>query len=202
MGFFRRRETLNEKLMREAGLEGGTADAAEPRSDVRAEGSPPDVYDPVVEGRMFTSGYGPLPSRQGDAIAWVQAPELAGDNVRFYVLADGSVIVDEEQGDAALDPLANAIEKELRPPYVAHGMRRGDGWWLVSASRVDVLEFDAPGEDIEVTRNDGLSATTVDGERGSSVPALERFGERYGESFAVQATRLDGDQWAVRGDAL
>jgi hypothetical protein len=34
------------------------------------------------------------------------------------------------------------------------------------------------------------------------VPALERFGERYGDEFAVEATRLEGDQWAVRGDSL
>ena len=208
MAFFRRKETLNEKLMREAGLANAPAEAVEPDEpppDAPAAAraaSPPDVYDPVIEGRMFTSAYGPLPSRQGDAIAWAQAPQIRGDEVRFYVLADGSLIVDEEEGEAALDPLANAIEDELRPPYVAHGTRRDDGWWLVTGSRVEVLELDAPGEDVDVTKRDGVTTTTVDGEPGDRVPALERFGERYGDSFAVRATRLEGDQWAVRGGAL
>jgi hypothetical protein len=195
--FFRRRETLNEKLLRE-----GRLDAPEAAERPAADRSPPDVYDPVVEGRMMTSGFGPLPSRQGDAIAWAQAPEIGGDEVRFYVLEDGSVVVDEEEGDAALEPFCDAIENELRPPYAAHARRREDGWWLVTGSRIDVVEIDAPGDEIEIARTDGQVTTTVDGEPGDRVAELERYAERFGESFAVEATRLDGNRWAVRGDAL
>jgi hypothetical protein len=202
VGFFRRKETLNEKLIREAGLaERNTSPSDNPDEPPRAA-EPPDVYDPVVEGRMFTSGYGPLPARQGDAVAWAHAPEVAGDEVRFYTLPDGSLIVDEEEGDGQLDALANAVEKEVSPPYVAHGKSQPDGWWLITASRVDVLEFEAPGDEIEVARTGGTTTTTVDGEPGETVSALEDYGARYGDSFALQATRLDGDQWALRGNAL
>ena len=44
----------------------------------------------------------------------------------------------------------------------------------------------------------------VDGEPSDSLvpPELERLGETIGDSFYVEAERIDGDLWEVRAAAL
>jgi hypothetical protein len=94
------------------------------------------------------------------------------------------------------------VERILSPPYVAQSERRSDRIWAVYAFKIDVVRFGAWGDEIEVSRIDSTTTTTVDGRNGEPVPALDQLGERYGASFALTATRLDGDLWAVRGGAL
>jgi hypothetical protein len=206
LGLFRRKETLNEKLMREAGLDAGAADAP---ALTPFEAEPPAPFDPVVEtaDRFAIPGtggaYGPVRARRWDALVTAEAPEVRGDEVTFYALPDGSLIVDEEEGDAQLDPLATAVEAELPPPYRAHGVRKSDRLWAVSAVRIEVAELDADGDEIELTRTDEGETLTVDGARSRSrVPELERLGEREGATFAVRATRIDGDLWDVTAEPL
>jgi hypothetical protein len=128
---------------------------------------------------------------------------VAGREVAFVALPDGSLVVDEEEGDAQLDPLATAVEEQIPPPYRAHGVRKSDSVWAVSATRIDVAEFESAGGEVELTRTPEGTLLTVDGARTfGSIPALERLGEREGESYAVRATRIDGNLWEVRAAAL
>ena len=67
------------------------------------------------------------------------------------------MIVDAEQGDADLSPLADAVEKQLPPPYRVVA-RRGEGGnnWTVAARGIDVLELHfAGGDQIELASIDG-----------------------------------------------
>jgi hypothetical protein len=128
-----------------------------------------------------------------------EAPEVDGDRVAFVVLPDGSLLVEDEQGDAALDPLAAAIEERLAPPYRAHGARQTEALWAVSARRIELARFEAEGERLELTQTPDGKALRVDGMPAfGSVPALERLGEAAGSSYAIQAERLDADLWEVR----
>src|SRR5437763_839963 len=70
----------------------------------------------VVDG----SGVGP---KEWDATVAVTAPALAGDRVQFTTIPNGDVIIGEENGDADLTPLADAVERHLGPPYRAVGRR-------------------------------------------------------------------------------
>src|SRR5439155_1277874 len=81
-------------------------------------------------------------------------------------LPDGSLLV-EEGADSSLDALAAAVEQELRPPYRARGVRRGESMWAVEASRIEVLALpDAPGGDsIDVTRTSEGTILAVEGQR-------------------------------------
>ena len=54
------------------------------------------------------SGVGP---REWDAATTVTAPALVGDRVEFTTIPNGDVIVSEENGDADLTPLADAVER-------------------------------------------------------------------------------------------
>ena len=142
--------------------------------------------------------------READTVVTADAPDVEGDAVRFVSLPDGSLLV-EEGSDSSLDALAAAVEQELRPPYRARGVRRGESLWAVEASRIEVLALpDAPGGDaIDLTRTADGTILAVDGQQiFGSLTALEERGEREGADYAVHAERLDGDLWEIRAAAL
>jgi hypothetical protein len=182
MGFFRRREPLHERLAREGGL-----------------------VTPEPRGWVEVGIHGVQRPREVDAVVTVDAPELAGDAYGFVSLPDGTLLV-EEGGDGSLEPLAAAVEQELRAPYRARAVRQGETLWAVEATRIEVLELpDAPGGDaIDLTSTeDGVSELSIDGQRVfGSLPALAERGEREGYAYAVHAERLDGDVWEIRAAAL
>ena len=114
------------------------------------------------------------------------------------------LIVDEEQGSDDLAPLAEAVEREVAPPYRAVGVLQEGDVWAVSAYPIDVLSFsfDA-GDELELVARDGKAQLIVDGEPVSgSVPELVQAGSERGADYAVYADRLDGDLWEVRAAPL
>lgn len=172
MSWFRRNEPLHERLAREGGLV--EREARAPWREVGIHG---------IE-RV----------REWDATETVEAPGIEGDAATFVALPDGSLLV-EEGPDSSLQPLADAIEQDVQPPYRARAARQNGDLWAVQARRITVMTIRrAPeGNTIELTR-DGL---VVDGERAfGSVPELEGLGD------VVRAERLDGDLWEVRASAL
>jgi hypothetical protein len=124
--------------------------------------------------------------RRWDAVASADAPGLSGDELHFVAL-----------------PLADAIEQTIEPPYRAEAVRQGDDVWAVAAHRVEVAEFEADGDEIELVVNQDGRSLTVDGARTfGSVPELEDLGSRDGDAYVVRAKRLDGDLWEVISSAL
>jgi hypothetical protein len=206
MRFFRRGETLNERLLREAELDDRRA---EPAAEA---GRPPEPLDPVLRFRQQFDSVGggllgaglPPRARRWDAVVTTEAPELTGNEVDFVALPDGSLLVEQEEGDAALDPLAQAVETELTPPYRVHAVRQTDLLWAVSAVRIEVARLEADGDEIELTQTSDGQALRVDGmPTFGSFPELERLGEAAaGSAYAVHAERLDADLWEVRVAAL
>lgn len=184
MSLFGRREPLHERLAREGGL------VEQPRTDPR-----PAWQETGVHGIQRP--------REWDATVTAEAPEIEGDAVRFVALPDGSLLV-EEGPDSSLEPLAAAVEAELRPPYRARGARQAERLWLVQARRIQVLELpEAAGDTIEVTHTaDGTTVSIDDQRTFGSVPMLEEAGARAGREYTVRAERLDGDLWEVRASAL
>jgi len=211
MGFFRRKEeedeTLNEQLLHEAGLDG--ADAPEPTvpDDLPPPLEPPDPFVGTYPADTVFGLWQRAMARPGayDEVIAVHAPEVPGDTADFATLPNGDVIVDTEQGDADLSPLADAVEQKLHPPYRVVA-RRGEGdLWSVAARGIDVLELGfAGGDEIELASIDGEIDLKVDGEAWSGrIPELEQAGEAAnGEDYVVQAERLDGDLWEVRASPL
>ena len=196
MGFFRPRsgETLNEILLREAGL--GEQASPQPVEPVVPEPAVPlAAPDP-------SAGAGP---NAADAMVVVRAPQLSGASIEFVTLPSGDVIVEEEQGDADLSPLADAVEATLPPPYRAHAQRQNGDFWGVAAARIDVRSFSCDdGEELELVRLGGSSTLTVDRAPSSlQIPELERAGEEMpGDDYTVSARRIDGDFWEIRASAL
>ena len=204
MGFFRRKETLNERLLREAGMDPQPAPEPEPPAPFELEPKYPGPSylgaAPLFDNPAFTGNARP---RRWDAVGVVDAPGIGGDEVSFVVLPDGSLIVDEEEGDSDLGPLADAVEQQLPRPYRALAKRQDGTTWAVSAAAVQVAEFRAAGDYIDLTKTAAGTQLLVDGSPASgTVPALERLGDAVGEAYAIHAERLDADVWEVGVSAL
>ena len=132
--------------------------------------------------------------REWDATQTVEASGIDGDAAGFVVLPDGSVLV-EEGPDSSLQLLADAVERDLQPPYRARAARVNGDMWAVQARRIHVVKIrNGPdGDSIELTRESLL----VDGEKVfGSIPELEGLGD------VVRAERLDGDLWEVTASPL
>ncbi len=187
MGLFRRQLPLHERLAVQGGLDFGAERELDPRP-------------PLLE----TGIHGIHRARSWDATVTAQAAGIEGDDVVFVALPDGSLLV-EDGPDDTLEPLAAAVERELRPPYRARASRQSGELWAVQARRIEVLELaDAPGGDtLDLARSEDGTELRVDGERVfGSMPPLEARGEREGRDFVVHAERLDGDLWEIRASAL
>jgi hypothetical protein len=209
VGLFRRGEPLHERLAREGGL-----------------GDQPAELDPRPP-TLETGIHGIQRPRSWDLTTLAEVEGLEGDEAAFVALPDGSLLVEEGPGldegepasrpdadgstvdasgpDTSLQPLAEVVEQELRTPYRARAVRRGDTLWAVQARRIEVLELPGVpnGETVDLTMTVDGSGLRVDGERVfGTVPALEERGAREGPEFTVHAERLDGDLWEVRAAPL
>ena len=182
MSLFGRKESLHERLAREGGLVEN-----EPSAPWREVGI-----------------HGMQRAREWDATVAAVVPDVEGDAATFVALPDGSLLV-EEGPDSSLQGLADAVERELKPPYRARAARQQDDLWAVQARQIEVIDLsDAPGGDaLDLTQTAEDRVLRVDGERVfGTVPELEARGQREGRDYAVHAERLDGDLWEVKASAL
>jgi hypothetical protein len=201
---FRRKQTLNERLMREAGL--GHEPVELPHATEAGRAALEESWFGERSLPFFERLSGEVTAarpRRWDAVVTAEAPEVGGHEVDFVALPDGSLLVDEEQGEGDLTPLAEAIETQLAAPYRARGVRRGNGVWALAARRIQVASFSAAGDEIALTEHDGVRTLVVDGAQAfGTLPPLEELGKRQGTSYAARARRLEGDLWEVSVDPL
>jgi len=180
VGLFRRKP-LHERLAEEGGL-------VEPSTR------------PLFTGVIPETGIHGVPrERQYDAVVTTEAPEAQGATARFVGLEDGSLLV--EEGDGDLSALAEAIEQEVKAPYRATAIRRGSTQWAVAAHGLRVVELPEPGGDeIELVSRGDERTLVIDGNRSfGTIPELEALSE--GDSV-IRAARLDGSVWEVRVDRI
>ena len=180
MGLFRRKP-LHQQLAEEGGLvERSTA--------------------PLFTGVIPEAGIHGIPrEREYDAVATTDAPDAQGDSARFVGLEDGSLLIEEGEGD--LTVLADAIEQEVARPYRATAVRRGETTWAIAAHRLRVVELPEPGgDDVELVLKGDEKTLVVDGNRSfGTMPELEQLAD--GDAV-IRAARLDGSLWEVRVDPL
>jgi hypothetical protein len=155
---------------------------------------------PLFTGVIPETGIHGIPrERQYDAVATAEAPDADGDAARFVGLEDGSLLI--EEGDGDLTPLADAIEQELARPYRATAVRRGETTWAVAAQKLRVVELPEPGGDeVELVLHGEEKTLVVDGNRSfGTMPELEQLAD--GDAV-IRGARLDGTLWEVRVDPL
>jgi hypothetical protein len=197
VGLFRREKPLHQRLAEagdlQLGLGGGT---------VPGPAAQPPGWDGRQRGEPGIHG---VPrARRWDTIATADAPLLRGDAVRFVALEDGTLLVEEDEPDDALAPLADAVEQQLPPPYRAEAVRRGPERWAVAASRITLVALPGlHGDEAElVSTREGRTLSVGGRPTFGSAPALERLGEAEGAEFVVRASRVEGDLWEVEASPL
>jgi hypothetical protein len=155
---------------------------------------------PLFTGVIPETGIHGIPrERQYDAVATTDAPDAVGDSARFVGLEDGSLLI--EEGDGDLTSLADAIEHEIARPYRATAVRRGETTWAIAAHRLRVIELPEPGGDeLELVLNGEENTLIVDQNRSfGTMPELEQLADG---NAVIRAARLDGTLWEVRVDPL
>jgi len=176
-----RRKPLHERLAEEGGL-------VEPPAR------------PLYTGVIGEAGIHGVPrQREYDAVVTTDAPDVPGASAGFVVVEDGTILL--EEGDGDLTPLAEAIEREAKRPYRATAVRRSDTQWAVAAHGLRVIQLPEPGGDeVELALRGEERTLLVDGNREfGTLPQLEALAD--GDSV-IRAARLDGDLWEVRVDPL
>jgi hypothetical protein len=203
MPFWRRDdEPAHEQLAREGGID---LEATEPpRLDPEAPLEPHERI-PFLAAFREVGIHGIHRQRTWDAVATADAPALTGDQVVFVALPDGTLLVNEDVPEGALEPLAAALGQELETPYRARAVRRDGEVWAIAGNRIEVLQVpeEIEGDTVSLAVQGG-ERTLLVGERPGwgDVPTLEAFArDRYSE-FVLHAQRLDGDLWAVDVKAL
>ena len=143
------------------------------------------------------------PSRW-QAVVTATAPGIPRSEVHFVTLDDGTIVVDEDVPDGALAPLADAVERSLRPPYRAEAARQAGEVWAVGANPVAIatLPSTLQGEHVEQSSYDGELACTMDGAPHELIPELTEIGRRRSHDFSLSGDRLDETTWVVRADVL
>ncbi len=139
-----------------------------------------------------------------DLVVASDVPGLAGDAIEFAALPSGELIVDEDQGNADLSPLADEVERHVAKPYRVVARREEGDRWKIAAREIDVLELTLEtGDEIELVTEGGARDLRVDGEPSAAqIPELEQAGETLGTDYVVQADRLDGTLWELRASPL
>jgi hypothetical protein len=189
----RRNETLNEQLMREAGMDpvtGAEVDALRPS----------DALLPRA-----IRGWSDSPAPDWEAHTTASAPDLTGDAYEFAIEPDGALIVPDDC-DENLSPLADAAETVVpRPCRVAAARQEGDSW-SISVRRIQVAELAlATGDTIEISNVAGERNAKIDGAPAPydvDLSALDRIGAAEGPDYVIQATRLDDRLWEVVASPL
>jgi hypothetical protein len=197
VGLFRRRQPLHRRLAEAAHV---SLEPGPPPSPALA--AQPPGWDGQAAGEAGIHG---VPrARRWDTVATAQAAGLLGDIVHFVALPDGSLVVEEDQPDEALAPLADAVEAGVSPPYRAEAVRRDGETWAVAASRVELVELRGlRGDEAELVVTREGRVLRVDGATTlGRAPALERAGEALGREYVVRASRVDGDLWEVEATPL
>jgi len=182
VGLFRRSKPLHERLAEEGGL---------------VERKTRPLYTGVIPE---TGIHGIPREREYDAVVSAEAADVGGAEVAFVTLSDGSLVVEHEEGDGDLTPLAQAVEAQLAPPYRARAVRKAGDIWAVAARRIRIVELDADGDEIELVRQGEERSLVIDGQRAfGTIHELEALTD--GDAV-IRATRIDGNLWEVSREPL
>jgi hypothetical protein len=134
--------------------------------------------------------------REWDAVTIVEAPDVAGDEAWFVVLADGTIVPEE----GAADPHALADALALQPPLRVHAVRRDGARWAVAARQIETADLarDPGGESVELSWDGVERSVRIDGKPTlAGVPELEQLGAARHATYVVTGTRLIGSTWEI-----
>lgn len=148
-------------------------------------------------GRLFGAGrYVPPPrdpSRMQPVELRADAPGVPGTRVAFSCLPDGTLLVADQQGEASLEPLADAVEEQVAAPYRAVATRAGAGAWTVAVTPIELVDVPRLAADrVRITAEGEDLRSDAPIER-RLLHRVELLASRYGyDDWTAELVRVDG----------
>jgi hypothetical protein len=130
---------------------------------------------------------------------------VAGEAFAFVTLDDGSLIIEDQQGEESLEQVATVVERRIERPYRARGFRLDDSRWLVVADPLELLDCGAfTGEDVTLVAVAGERRLIVDDVLRPPADIPEELAAEADESdpCIISASHVDDAWWEVTVEEL
>jgi hypothetical protein len=131
--------------------------------------------------------------------------EVGGEAFAFVTLEDGTLIIEDQQGDESLEQVATVVERRIERPYRARGFRIDASRWVVVADVLDLYDFGKlAGEDVTLVAVAGVRRLIVD---NTLLPASEIPEELAAEAddtepCIISASHVDEQFWELTVEEL
>src|SRR4051794_39479545 len=110
--------------------------------------------------------------------------EVVGEAFAFVTLDDGSLIIEDQQGEEPLEHVATVVERRVERPYRARGFRVDASRWVVVVDPLDLYDLGA-------FAGDDVTLVAIAGERRLIVDDVLRPATDIPEELAAQADEAD-----------
>jgi hypothetical protein len=129
---------------------------------------------------------------------------LAGESFAFVALEDGSLIIEDQQGEEPLEPVATIVERRVTTPYRARGFRADAGRFLVIADPIDVIDLGTlVGESVQLVATASERRFTVDGVPVMQSPPPDLTAEADdAQPCIISASHIDEQWWELTVEEL
>jgi hypothetical protein len=131
--------------------------------------------------------------------------ELEGEAFVFVTLADNSLIIEDQQGEEPLEPVATVVERRVEAPYRARGFRIDEGRFIVIADPIDVIDLGSlQGESLVLVALAGEHRVVVDGVAlaAPQIPPDLLDEAQESEPCIISASHVDEQWWELTVEEL
>jgi hypothetical protein len=131
--------------------------------------------------------------------------EVGGEAFAFVTLEDGTLIIEDQQGEEPLEQVATLVERRIARPYRARGFRIDASRWLVVADVLDLYDFGTlAGEDVTLVAVAGERRLIVDDtlRPASEIPEELAAEADDAEPCIISASHVDEQFWELTVEEL
>jgi hypothetical protein len=131
--------------------------------------------------------------------------EVAGESFAFVTLDDGTLIIEDQQGEEPLEGVASVIERRTDAPYRARGFRIDGSRWVVVADPIELIDLgELQGEAVTVVAIADERRLVVDGAAlGSGQIPPDLLAEADdSQPCVISAGHIDDEWWELTVEEL
>src|SRR4051812_12311390 len=131
--------------------------------------------------------------------------EVAGEAFAFVTLDDGSLIIEDQEGEEPLEHVAGVVERRIDRPYRARGFRVDASRWVVVVDPLDLSDFGTfAGEDVTLVAIAGERRLIVDDalRPAADIPDELANAADDADPCVISASHVDEQWWELTVEEL
>ena len=131
--------------------------------------------------------------------------DAAGEVFSLVTLEDGTIIIEDQEGEEPLESVASVIERHIASPYRARGFRIDARRWVVIADPVDLVDLGTlDAADVTVVAVGGERRLVVDGavRPETEIPAALLDELEDAAPCVISASNVDDEWWEITIEEL